>query len=47
MLEVWVRPALSVRQSVVRITVRRDGKAFVQARAGLAGCEAGIARRMG
>ena len=46
-LEVWVRPARSVRQSVVRITVRRDGKAFVQARAGLACCEAGIARRMG
>ena len=46
-LEVWVRPARSVRQSVVRITVRRDGKAFVQARAGLACCEADIARRMG
>jgi hypothetical protein len=46
-LEAWVRPARSVRQSVVRITVRRDGKAFVQARAGLACCEAGIARRMG
>ncbi|WP_372784849.1 hypothetical protein [Phenylobacterium sp.] len=46
-LEVWVRPARSVRQSVVRIIVRRDGKAFVQARAGLACCEAGIARRMG
>jgi hypothetical protein len=46
-LEVWVRPARSVRQSVVRITVRRDGKAFVQGRAGFACCEAGIARRMG
>ena len=46
-LEVWVRPARSVRQSVVRITLRRDGKAFVQARAGLACCEAEIARRMG
>lgn len=46
-LEVWVRPARSVRQSVVRITVRRDGKAFVQGRAGLACCEADIARRMG
>jgi hypothetical protein len=46
-LEVWVRPARSVRQSVVRITVRRDGKAFVQGRAGLACCEAGIARRIG
>jgi len=46
-LEVWVRPSLTVRQSVVRITVRGDGKAFVQGRAGLACCEAGIARRMG
>jgi hypothetical protein len=46
-LELWVRPARSVRQTVVRITVRRDGAAFVQARAGLACCEAGIERRMG
>jgi hypothetical protein len=46
-LEVWVRPARSVRQTVVRVTVRRDGRAFVQARAGLACCEAGIARRVG
>jgi hypothetical protein len=46
-VEVWLRPSLSVRQSVVRVTLRRDGKAFVQARAGLACCEAGIARRMG
>jgi hypothetical protein len=46
-LEVWVRPARTVRQSVIRLTVRRDGKAFVQARAGFACCEAGIARRMG
>lgn len=45
-LEVWVRPARSVRQSVVRITVRRDGDAFVQARAGLACCEAAISRRV-
>lgn len=46
-LEVWTRPARNVRQSVIRITVRRDGRAFVQARAGYACCEAGIARRMG
>ncbi|MDB5426629.1 MAG: hypothetical protein JWR43_604 [Phenylobacterium sp.] len=46
-LEIWVRPARTVRQTVVRITVRRDGRAFVQARAGLACCEAGIARRIG
>ena len=46
-LEVWVRPSDSVRQSVVRLIVRRDGRAFVQGRAGLACCEAGIARRIG
>jgi hypothetical protein len=46
-LEVWVRPSLSVRQSVMRVTLRADGKAFVQARAGLACCEADIARRVG
>ena len=45
-LEVWVRPADSVRQSVVRIVVRGDA-AFVQGRAGLACCEAGIGRRLG
>jgi hypothetical protein len=46
-LEVWVRPARSVRQSLMRVTVRRDGTAFVQARAGYACCEAGIGRRVG
>jgi hypothetical protein len=46
-LEVWVRPAGSVRQSVSRITVRQDGRVFVQGRAGLACCEADIGRRMG
>jgi hypothetical protein len=46
-LEVWVRPSRSVRQSVVRITVRDDGRAFVQGRAGLACCDAGIGRRVG
>lgn len=46
-LEVWTRPSDSVRQSVVRITLRGDGDAFVQARAGLACCDAGIGRRMG
>ena len=45
-VEVWVRPARSVRQSVVRITLRRDGKALVQARAGLACCAPAIARRV-
>ncbi|WP_236627746.1 hypothetical protein [Caulobacter sp. B11] len=37
-LEVWARPARGVRQAVVRVTVRRDGRAFVQARAGLGCC---------
>jgi hypothetical protein len=27
-LEVWTRPARSVRQAVIRVTVRRDGRAF-------------------
>lgn len=46
-LEVWVRPTGSVRQSVTRVTVRSDGDAFVQGRAGLACCEAVIGRRLG
>lgn len=46
-LEVWTRPSNSVRQSVTRVTVRSDGDAFVQSRAGLACCEAGIGRRVG
>jgi hypothetical protein len=46
-LEVWTRPARSVRQAVIRVTVRRDDRAFVQARAGYACCEPGIARRVG
>lgn len=46
-LEVWTRPARSVRQAVIRVTVRRDGRAFVQGRAGYACCEPGIARRVG
>lgn len=45
-LEVWARPAQGVRQAVIRVTLRRDGKAFVQARAGLGCCEAGIGRRI-
>jgi hypothetical protein len=46
-LEIWTRPSNSVRQSVTRITVRSDGDTFVQSRAGLACCEAGIGRRVG
>lgn len=45
-LELWTRPSNSVRQTVTRIVVR-GGDAFVQARAGLACCEAGIGRRVG
>jgi hypothetical protein len=46
-LEVWTRPSRSVRQALIRIIVRSDGKAFVQARAGDGCCEAGIGRRVG
>ncbi|MDE2486753.1 MAG: hypothetical protein KGO51_05085 [Alphaproteobacteria bacterium] len=46
-LEVWVRPMTNVREAVVRVIVRRDGQAFVEARAGLACCEADISRRIG
>jgi hypothetical protein len=46
-LEVWTRPATSVRQTVTRIVVRGDGEVFVQGRAGMACCEAGIGRRIG
>lgn len=45
-LEVWARPSRGVRQAVVRITLRRDGKAFVQARAGLGCCDPFIGRRI-
>lgn len=46
-LEVWTRPANSVRQTVTRVIVRSGGDTFVQARAGLACCEAVIGRRVG
>ncbi len=45
-LEVWARPARDVRQAVVRVTLRRDGRAFVQARAGLGCCTPEIGRRV-
>jgi hypothetical protein len=45
-LEVWARPARGVRQAVIRITTRRDGRAFVQARAGLGCCTPEIDRRV-
>lgn len=46
-VEVAVRPSTSVRQSLIRVTVRRDGDVFVQGRAGLGCCEADIGRRIG
>jgi len=45
-LEVWARPAGDVRQVVIRVTLRRDGRAFVQARAGLGCCTPEIGRRV-
>jgi len=45
-LEVWARPSRGVRQAVIRVTTRRDGRAFVQARAGLGCCTPQIDRRV-
>lgn len=45
-VEIWARPAQTVRQAVARVTIRGDGKAFVQGRAGLGCCEPEIARRI-
>ena len=45
-VEVWARPARDVRQAVIRVTLRRDGRAFVQARAGLGCCTPEIGRRV-
>ena len=45
-LEVWARPAGDVRQAIVRLTLRDDGRAFVQARAGLGCCAPEIGRRV-
>lgn len=42
--EVWVRPVDASKQAVVRITMRTDGRAFLQARAGRGCCAAGISR---
>lgn len=46
-LEIWARPAQTVRQAVARVTIRDDGRAFVQGRAGLGCCDPHIARRVG
>ena len=45
-LEVWARPSRGVRQALIRVTLRRDGRAFVQARAGLGCCAPEIGRRV-
>ena len=44
--ETWFRPTNSSRQAVVRVIVRNDGKAFVQARAGRGCCAPDITRRV-
>lgn len=43
-LEAWARPTGGVRQAVIRITLRGDGQAFVQGRAGLGCCDPRIGR---
>ena len=43
-VEMWARPAETVRQAVVRVTLRDDGRAFVQGRAGFGCCEPEISR---
>ena len=43
-VEMWARPAETVRQAVVRVTLRADGRAFVQARTGYGCCEPEISR---
>lgn len=44
--EVWVRPVDASRQAVVRVTLRTDGRTFLQARAGRGCCGPGISRRV-
>jgi ketosteroid isomerase-like protein len=44
--EVWVRPVDASRQAVVRVTLRTDGRTFLQARAGRGCCSPGISRRV-
>ena len=44
--ETWYRPTDSSRQAVVRVIVRNDGRAFVQARAGRGCCAPDITRRV-
>jgi hypothetical protein len=43
-VEMWARPAETVRQAIVRVVLRGDGRAFVQGRAGYGCCEPEISR---
>jgi hypothetical protein len=45
-IETWVRPSGGVRQAIIRVTVRKDGRAFLQVRAGLACCKPEIIKRI-
>lgn len=45
-MEVWVRPEGGSRQAMIRVTVRSDGRAFVQARAGVPCCSPAINKRV-
>ena len=45
-IEVWSRRPRSAREVISRITVRRDGAVFVQARAGLGCCTTPIGKRV-
>lgn len=45
-LEIWGRPSHEARQTVTRVVLRRDGRGFVQARAGDVCCRPEIARRV-
>lgn len=45
-IEIWARPSRDVRQAVIRLTLRNDGQAFVQGRAGLGCCEPRIGRKV-
>ena len=45
-IEVWTRRPRSAREAISRITVRRDGAVFLQARAGLGCCTIEIGKRV-
>lgn len=45
-MEVWARPEGGSRQALVRVTLRSDRRAFVQARAGVPCCTPAILRRI-